>query len=694
MSFSQSENPAKKQRLKITVASTFTAEPLSPVLALVLEKCGLPAAVEFAPYQQVFQELTHPDSALARNQNGVNLLLVRPEDFTRFHTGSAEQKIAAQTAVWLEMRDLVQTFAQRSSAPLILALAPSTTVPAINALEAFPPLAPQPGFLLLTPADLLGAQSPASIADPVTDASGHIPYTADFFLSLALTLGRRIYALKAPPHKVIAVDADETLWSGVCGESGPTGVQLDKARRHLQAFLRARRDEGFLLCLCSKNAEADIRETFAAHPDWPLQFGDFTAHRINWQSKSANLRELAAELNLAADSFIFLDDNPLECAEVRNAAPEVTVLELPHSTGDIAAFLAAAWVFDRPLVTGEDRQRADFYTVEHHRDAVRAQATGFADFIAHLELRIAIEPLSSEQFERAAQLTQRTNQFNFTLFRATAAELHHRQQTGAQFAGVTVRDRFGDYGLVGLLGFSIQPGELLVEQFLLSCRVLGRGVEHAMMRHLLAATKASDGHRVRVPFVEGPRNQPARQFLEKVAEATDDGYFQLASTAECRWAESSSLSPAQTSAPASAPSATAKPDWTALAYLFSCPAKIRAALEANATKERPDLARSFVAPGTEMERRLAALLSEVLHLTPVGAHDNFFELGGQSLQLVTVHRLLLELGHRDLPIAALFEHPTVADLAAHLTLRTHTSPAALSGRDRGARQRLALALRK
>lgn len=159
--------------------------------------------------------------------------------------------------------------------------------------------------------------------DSRSDALGHVPYTPLFFAALGTAIFRRIHALSSPPYKVVVLDRDQTLWKGVAAEDGPRGVEIDPGRRALQARLVEERAQGRLLCLASKNDEADVFSVFDAHPEMPLKRGDFVAWRINWQPKSENLRALANELGLGLDSFILIDDNPLDCAEVEAACPEV-----------------------------------------------------------------------------------------------------------------------------------------------------------------------------------------------------------------------------------------------------------------------------------------------------------------------------------------------------------------------------------
>ena len=157
--------------------------------------------------------------------------------------------------------------------------------------------------------------------DPHGDELGHIPYTPAFYAALGTAVARKIHALRRAPYKAIVLDCDGTLWDGVCGEDGPEGVSLDPPRRFLQEFMLAQRDAGMLLCLSSKNNEQDVLETFRANPRMPLQPEHFVARRINWEPKSAHLVSLAGELNLGLDSFIFVDDNPTECAELAGPLP-------------------------------------------------------------------------------------------------------------------------------------------------------------------------------------------------------------------------------------------------------------------------------------------------------------------------------------------------------------------------------------
>ncbi len=330
-------------------------------------------------------------------------------------------------------------------------------------------------------------------------------------------LARKIFVLQTPARKVIVLDCDNTLWKGVCGESGPFGIELDAPHLALQQFMLAQHAAGQLLCLCSKNSEADVENVFTHRPEMPLKREHIIARRINWQSKSENLISLASELHLGLDSFIFVDDNPLECAEVQANCPDVLTLQLPEKTERIPRFLQHAWPFDYLKITATDRQRTELYRENLQREQAREKASTFEDFLATLELKIQVAEMRLNQLERVAELTQRTNQFNITTIRRTEREIEQLiQAKKLDIFTVEVRDRFGDYGLVGVFVFETQADTLLLDTFLLSCRVLGRGVEHQILKTLTGMAGERQLPTVTVPFRATSKNQPALDFLNKI----------------------------------------------------------------------------------------------------------------------------------------------------------------------------------
>ncbi|HKI01528.1 MAG TPA: HAD-IIIC family phosphatase, partial [Thermoanaerobaculia bacterium] len=519
----------RRQRRPLTVTSTFTAEPLADVLAFWSEELELGLEVRFSPYNQVFQQLLDPGSLLASDaaRDGIGVVLVRCEDWLRFADGQS----GAGPAETLEhnVSDLAAALASwsdRDAGPLLVAVCPPSgaalSEPGIgDVLERAEErlaagLAGRPGIHLMGPRELF-ARYPVEVAeDREADALGHVPYTPELFAALGTLLVRRMYALLARPRKVVAIDCDQTLWRGVCGEDGPLGIEVDPPRRRLQELLVRQHEAGMLLCLCSKNSEQDVLEVFEKRPEMPLGLRHLVAWKVNWRSKSENLRDLARELDLGLDSFVLLDDNPVECGEVEASLPEVLVLRLPEDPAEIPRLLEHAWVFDRLTVTAEDSRRTELYRENALRERFRGASVDFASFLAGLELRVDISPLAPGDVERAAQLTQRTNQFNVRALRSSEAEILDLRRSGTECHVVRVRDRFGDYGLVGVVLFATRGSSLAVHDFLLSCRVLGRGAEHRILAWLGEVAGERGCAFVEIPYRPTDRNQPALDFLAGV----------------------------------------------------------------------------------------------------------------------------------------------------------------------------------
>jgi FkbH-like protein len=289
--------------------------------------------------------------------------------------------------------------------------------------------------------------------------------------------------------------------------------------------LKFLKERGVLLAVVSKNEARDVREVFEHHPEMVLRSDDIAAWRVNWNYKSASLREVSAELNLALDSFVFLDDDPAIRAEVEASVPKVHVIPLPPDPTEYCATLGKLWLFDGLKPTEVDLARTRMAHDETARQQERSAATSLEAYLASLELELDISAPTEHDWPRAAQLTQRTNQFNLALKRRTPEELH---ALGAESSVLLLRarDRFGDYGPVGLgiLCPTTDCDVWEIDTFLLSCRALGRGVEDAFL-HGLAELASRKGARTLVAlYVAGPRNGQVADFLARVGfhETTPD----------------------------------------------------------------------------------------------------------------------------------------------------------------------------
>ena len=694
----------------LAVSATFTADPLSDPLKLWMDELGRPARIVLAPYHQMLQDLLSPSSDLGRNRFGANLLLVRLEDLWRFAAEGETGAPLARAEAWIgefvdalgsaverSMQDKAGDGARRGLHWLVALCPPSPGArrehPGLDALEdaLAEAVAALPGVDLLRADVLGGPEPPGQIHDPHADELGHIPYTPLYFAALATAFARRLHAANRPPVKILAVDADETLWRGVVGEDGPLGVVVDGPRRAFQQRLLTQREAGRLLAICSKNVEADVREVLASHPDMVLRPEHISAWAVSWRPKSSGLAEIAQTLDLGLDSIVFLDDNPLEIAEVEANAPEVTAIALPADpeqdaapgTNTLARFLDHLWVLDIDRTTDEDRRRAAWYAEETARAARRRAAPSLADFLAALELEVRIDPAVADDAPRLAQLTERTNQFHCAKRARGETEI-----LGGELAAhaVRVRDRFGDYGLVGALLSRPHGDALRAETFLLSCRALGRGVEHRMLAALGEFAVERGLAAVEIPFERAPRNRPALDFLRAVVGdgeipgAAGGALFRIAADDAARVvfapAEEVVASP---SAPAErqtderrTDTAEAPPELLrrggavlrrAALELAGAERVLDAARARRAASRRPT-GEAVLAPSTPTEKELAALWSDLLGVGEVGANADFFDLGGDSLLGVQLISRVRERFGVEIPLRDLLSDTfTVAKMA-------------------------------
>jgi FkbH-like protein len=308
---------------------------------------------------------------------------------------------------------------------------------------------------------------------------------------LAHSVGRVVRAIYGLAKKCLVVDLDNTLWGGVIGDDGLDGLALGpgsptgEAHSALQAYVRELARRGIAVAVCSKNDPAIAREGFT-HPDTLLQLEDFAAFRASWDPKGAVVLAIAEELNIGVDSLVFLDDNPVEREAVRQAAPSVEVIQLGESAAEFVAQLDVAGWFDTVALASEDLERTAMFRDNARRADVERNAASFEEFLASLEMKAEIGPFSSTVIERVTQLINKTNQFNLTTRRYTSAEVTAMVEKGELVTlRARLKDKFGDNGLISVV-IAEQKAEILhVDTWLMSCRVLKRGMEEALFDELV-----------------------------------------------------------------------------------------------------------------------------------------------------------------------------------------------------------------
>lgn len=542
--------------------------------------------------------------------------------------------------------------------------------------------------------ELLNAYPVASFYDPHGDELGHIPYTSSFFTALGTMIARKYQALYRDPYKVIVLDCDQTLWKGFCGEDEALGIEIDPPRQKLQEFMVGQHDAGMLLCLCSKNNESDVASVFERHPEMPLKRHHFISWQINWRPKSENIKSLAHDLQLGLNSFIFIDDDPIECAEVQALCPEVLTLLLPSETEDIAKYFEHVWAFDHLKVSEEDKLRTRSYQQNKTREDYRLASLTLGTFVRGLGLQVCISEIAPRHLARVAQLTQRTNQLNFTTIRRSETLVQQLTQSGIlEGLVVEVSDRFGDYGLVGLILFRAGSEAVAIDTFLLSCRALGKGVEHRMLARLGEIAAERELTRVDAPFVLTKSNQLAFDFLNDIGsefrgpllndvlnlpvpsaiEESENNFvfkFPTSVAVGCKYDPAHSKNSASSKEDERrtrerkanfVPGARVEPKLLSrIAAEMRDVDQIQKAVESQRRRnERAKLTAAFQPPRNHLERTIAGIWKKVLNIDEVGINDRFFEIGGSSLKAVQVIAELRKVFKVEFPTVTFLANMTI-----------------------------------
>ena len=318
------------------------------------------------------------------------------------------------------------------------------------------------------------------------------------------------------------MDLDNTLWGGIVGEDGVDGIQLSLTPPggYFIAFQQALRDmydRGILLAINSRNNPSDALKVIREHPNMILKEHLFAAHRINWQDKADNLRELAKELNIGLDSMVFLDDDKHNREGVRAVLPEVETPELPNDPAHYSKFLHSLPYFASEAITDEDKMRGNLYVTERLRKEAEKQYADRGDFLKSLGMELHFYEDDGKALARLAQMTEKTNQFNVkkTPFsEAQIAEFMASEHYGVFHAKAI--DQFGDHGIIAFAVVHKEKKLWHIVSLLMSCRVIGRGIEEAFIAEVARRAKAAGAAELSVVFEESEKNEPARAFVERI----------------------------------------------------------------------------------------------------------------------------------------------------------------------------------
>ncbi|ODS22520.1 hypothetical protein AB835_13730 [Candidatus Endobugula sertula] len=366
-----------------TVLSTFSASPLLPILTYMADMLRLVISPHIVAHDQITSHLL---SQSLQSNNNDQIVLLRLEDWdTNFDNDAASLSKTLHGQI-TSLYQATLTWVQNNHSTCIIIFCPSTpefindklSAELYHELKQYLSSALNNSKVIqfIDFEEKVLLREIGNIFDLFMDRKARVPYTllGQFYLSELIL--RTLHFIKRRPYKVLVIDCDNTLWEGVCSEDGIENILFTENKILLQKFIKLLSNNGFLICLCSKNNKDDVLKVFNEHKGMELMLDDISTYRINWNKKSINIKEISEEVGLSTDSFIFIDDNPIECAEVKQNCPEVTVIRLPEDD-KIPEILYAHWALDNVASTEEDHQRKKFYQLEKKRKALLEKKTNF-----------------------------------------------------------------------------------------------------------------------------------------------------------------------------------------------------------------------------------------------------------------------------------------------------------------------------
>lgn len=348
---------------------------------------------------------------------------------------------------------------------------------------------------------------------------GKIPFSNDVFKIAKDEIKSALNALLGNSKKLVILDLDDTLWGGIIGDVGWENLQLGghdhigEAFSDFQKALKGLTKKGILLAIVSKNEEATALDAIKNNPEMVLSMDDFVSYRINWDDKARNISEILRELNLGAQSAVFLDDNPVERSRVSEAIPEIFVPPLPQNKLLYKSFLLSLGCFDTASVTEEDLNRTRLYLAEKERENLKSNLGSVEDWLKSLKTTVKIDELNKSNLQRTVQLLNKTNQMNLSTRRMSESELLEWLDTGDRKMWVfTVADKFSESGLTGITSIEINGKIGQITDFILSCRVMGRNIEELMVGKVVDFASGKGLTKLVAKFLPTPKNKPCFDF--------------------------------------------------------------------------------------------------------------------------------------------------------------------------------------
>jgi len=537
-------NGADFKALKLAVLRNFTVEPLLPPIEAEFALSGFRSETYLGDFDAIAADVFDSESRLFASQPELIIIALWLEtlapNLTRWDVRRTPPELdAAIEAVVEQLATLMRRVREHSTAPIVINNFPLVSRSSLGILDAQDPAGQTQALLTINRrlleicrtlpdvfvADYFCAFAELGYANAIDERYWHkarAPLGQKVLLPLAQVYGTMLRALKGRAKKCLVLDCDNTLWGGILGEDGFEGLELGATYpgscfRDFQREILTLQQRGVLIALCSKNNEADVMNVLASHPGMLLRQSHLAAWQINWDDKATNIERIVNELNIGIDSVVFVDDSEFELEWVQARLPAVRTLAVPKDVSRLRAILLQDGLFDTLSYSHEDGERTRLYADERQRKQLAKSAVSLQDYLASLELEASIDFVSEADVVRVAQLTQKTNQFNLTTRRYSESDIRRFiADPQCQVLCLRLKDRIAEMGLVAVAIIKYGTDVAEIDTFLMSCRVLGRGVEDALLAHVLKCIRAQPGIRTATgTYVATARNQQVEQFYER-----------------------------------------------------------------------------------------------------------------------------------------------------------------------------------
>ena len=534
------------QKLRVAFLASFSINGFEETMRVKCFQKGIECITYVADYNQHNQEILNQNSELYKFKPDVTFLIldvrhILGDHFFSWHNTPHDEKLKFVETKINEIKKLCNTFEKNSDSKLIVTSLqiPSYSSYGINEpreirgikeiiheinnemFKTFSKLNSNSKIFIYDFNEFVMKFGEKNIFNYKQFFSGDLKISTEYIPKFVNELMGYIYAISGTTKKCIVLDLDNTLWGGIIGEEGFDNIKLGdnpigRSYVEFQKRLLALNQRGIILAINSKNNFNDAIEVIQKHPNMILRESNFACVKINWDDKVLNLKKISEELNIGLDSIVFFDDDPINQEYVRESLPDVLVVDLPKDSSQYSQIVTEMKEFDVLKITEEDTRRSDMYLGQKRRKALENEVGNFNEFLKQMNIQVHIQKANSFSIPRISQLTLKTNQFNLTTKRYQEEEISSLSLASDKIIEcVEVVDKFGDNGITGVyIVDKNSDEEWIIDTFLLSCRIMGRGVEETMLSQIIQKAKATGVKRIKGKFIPTTKNKPAENFYK------------------------------------------------------------------------------------------------------------------------------------------------------------------------------------